>query len=57
MRTCLASQCQDGDELLKCYESRCQGIKASYERTHQEGLYKQVFFERVEFFFVTTNPG
>ena len=27
MATFRTSQCQDGDEVLNCYELRCQGIK------------------------------
>ena len=26
------SQCQDGDEVLKCHEGRCQGIKRRFRR-------------------------
>ena len=32
MKTCHASQYQDGDEVLKCYEWRRQGIKASFRK-------------------------
>ena len=27
-----SSQCQDGDEVLKCHESRCQGIKRRFRK-------------------------
>ena len=45
MATFGTSQCQDGDEVLKCHEWRCQVIKRHFrkpeqnnERAHQEGF-------------------
>ena len=33
MATFRTSQCQDGDEVLKCYEWSCQGIKRCFRNT------------------------
>ena len=63
MRTCRASQCQDGDEVLKCYEWRCQGIKASLRKPKdtkehiKKDCINKYFFERLEFLVVTTNAN
>ena len=32
MATFRTSQCQDGDEVLKCHEWRCQGIKRRFRK-------------------------
>ena len=32
MTTCDTSPFQDGDEVLKCHESRCQGIKRRFRK-------------------------
>ena len=39
MATFRTPQCQDGEEVLKFYEWRCQGMKRLFENinTHQEG--------------------
>ena len=33
MATFRTSHCQDGDEVLKCYKWRCQGIKRYFRNT------------------------
>ena len=43
MATFRTSQCQDGDEVLKCHELRCQDTKRRFRkpentREHREGL-------------------
>ena len=35
MVTFCTSQCQDGDEVFKSYERRCQGIKRRFEKPQQ----------------------
>ena len=32
MATCYTSPFQDGDEVLKCHEWRCQGIKRRFRK-------------------------
>ena len=32
MATCRTSPFQDGDEVLKCHEGRCQGIKRRFRK-------------------------
>ena len=35
MATFRTSKCQDGDEVLKCHEWRCQGIKRRFRNTRK----------------------
>ena len=39
MATFITSQCQNGDEVLKCYEWRCQGIKRQFREPKQTKEY------------------
>ena len=39
MATFTTSQCQIGDEVLKCYEWRCQGTKRQFREPKQTKEY------------------